>query len=154
MAIFVTDEVVTAAKLNLLFPAGPDWQAWTPTLTNLTLGSGSVVARYLQIGKTVVGYFRFTYGSGSAVGTNPTFSLPISSSASYSTLMPLGSASLFDSGTAVFKGHVRWQSSTTAIIDVFGAAATYVTSTSVTATVPFTWTTNDARGCSFTYEVA
>jgi hypothetical protein len=29
------------------------WAAWTPTLANITLGNGTVTARYQQIGKTV-----------------------------------------------------------------------------------------------------
>ena len=46
----------------------PTGSAWTPTLTNLTLGNGAVVARYQLAGDTCNFRFRFTLGSTSAVG--------------------------------------------------------------------------------------
>jgi len=54
------------------------WQAWTPTLTNITLGNGTIVARYQQIGKTINFEVLFTMGSTSAMGSVPQVSMPVS----------------------------------------------------------------------------
>ena len=36
------------------------WRTYTPTLTNLTLGNGTLTAKYAQTGKIVTVYFNFT----------------------------------------------------------------------------------------------
>jgi hypothetical protein len=54
------------------------WQAWVPTLTNLTIGNGTIVAGYtVVLGKTVRFFFRILFGSTTAVTGAPGFSLPI-----------------------------------------------------------------------------
>jgi hypothetical protein len=52
------------------------WVAYTPTLINLTVGNGTVVARGKRIGKTIFFSFHFTLGSTSAVALSPQFTLP------------------------------------------------------------------------------
>src|SRR5258706_593917 len=66
-----------AAILAALHGATDAWTTWSPTLTNLTLGSGALTAKYRQVGKTVDIRGRFVYGIGSAVGTDPSFTLPV-----------------------------------------------------------------------------
>jgi len=127
------------------------WTAWTPTLTNLTLGTGTVVARYRRLGKTLDYKFIFTYGAGSAVGTSPTFSLPYTMYSGYSMADPLGDVILLDSGTATRRGSTRWASSTT--LEILSYSTTGILTT-VTATVPQTWAAGDTMSCAGTLELA
>lgn len=122
----------------------PPWQTWTPTLTNLTLGNGSVLAVYQQIGKSVFYRFRFTRGSsGSAVGTLPTISLPVMPSADYVADEPIGTVCLIDAGANQYDGQMIYSGSGNARFKVSNSASTYASLVDVTATVPFTWGSGD-----------
>jgi hypothetical protein len=127
------------------------WSVWTPTLTNLTLGSGTVTARHLTIGKTMVWRFKFLYGASSAVGTSPQFTLPAAPHSSYSaTGDALGRGTLLDSGTANHPAVARLVSGST--VEIFRETDTsHVT---ITSTVPWTWTTNDSLSVGGTIELA
>ncbi len=92
-----------------------DWTTWTPTLTNITQGTGTITARYRKQKKTGQFRFKFKLNSGSAIGTSPRISLPFTLHASYVTLedgLP-GTVMLYDSGTANFIGTLRIINSTT-----------------------------------------
>jgi hypothetical protein len=129
------------------------WTAWTPTLTNLTLGSGTVVAKYQQIGKTVKFRFEFTLGAGSAVGTSPTFSLPVIA-ASMSAYDIVGRSTLNDTGTRQYLGFVNLPNTTTAGITAEAADSSYVYAFGITATAPHTWATTDVITAVGQYEAA
>ena len=63
---------------NLLALSG-NWQAWTPTWAGTTVGNGTVVARYTQIGKTVHFQVLLTFGSTTTfagTGVDTTFTPP------------------------------------------------------------------------------
>ena len=125
------------------------WQAWTPTLTNLTLGNGTVLARYIQIGKVVHFRFVFTLGTTSAVGTDPNFTLPVAASADHVADEPIGRGLLDDTGVAGRPAHVWWLSGDKGRIIYLAPGASIVTSTS-----PHTWGSTDKILLSGTYEAA
>jgi len=130
------------------------WNSWTPTLTNLTLGNGTQSAAHHRIGRTIHFRWKFTLGSTSAVGTSPQFTLPVAAHADYAINMPMGTASLLDSGVALYLGWgIMINASTVAPVAVNSAGAT-ATNASVTATVPFTWATGDVIMVTGTYEAA
>jgi hypothetical protein len=61
------------------------WSAWTPTWTGLTIGNGTVQARYIQIGKTVSFELRVDFGSTTALtATQGEFTLPATANSSVS----------------------------------------------------------------------
>ena len=135
---------------------GGAWKAWTPTLTNWTVGANAVNAKYIQIGKTVFFRLYWKFGAGAAMGTGAFFSLPVTS-ISYpgaAELQVLGTGSVLDVGTATYGVQVVWSTTTTAMLQVFGVAATYPTAATFSATVPMTWTSNDELYVSGTYEAA
>ena len=135
------------ARLDVIEGA---WVTWSPTLTNLTLGNGTVIAKRRLVVKTLDLRFKFTLGSTSAVGTNPQFSLPFTLHADYAAGMLLGIASLDDAGVAMRLGCLDVISSTVArLVYVSGGAIT-----SVTATVPHTWGTGDSLTAQATVELA
>jgi hypothetical protein len=132
------------------------WGTWTPTLTNMTLGNGTVTARFLRVGRKITFYFKFVLGSTSAVGTNPVFSLPVAPSSLYSTgsVDTFGTTTILDSGVGVYSGPCFWNGGSNAILQVWNVAGTYSLVASITATVPMTWTTGDILIGTGTYEAA
>jgi len=80
--------------------SGWAWQTWSPSLSNLTLGNGTQIAKYIQIGKTVFVRYKFLLGSTSSVGTSPTISLPVTAISDYSdTTYVTGTGYSFVAGT-------------------------------------------------------
>jgi hypothetical protein len=125
------------------------WTTWTPTV-NFTLGNGSTVARYQQIGKTVNGYFKLTWGSTSAFSGQLSFTLPATPK-TYN-LAWLGTANDFGTGS------YGWIGACFSGTTVFGYGATTSTAAlsygTLDALNPFTWVSGDSLLIQFTYEVA
>lgn len=144
-AIFIGDGT---AKQSIFTSA---WKSYTPTLTNLTLGNGTVTAAYCQVGKLVVYRFIFTLGSTSAVGSAPTVTLPVTAAAAQSYSWPM---TILDNGSAFYSGSVRQASTTALNLEVYNAAGTYATQVDITATIPHTWATTDVMSFTIYYEAA
>ncbi len=150
----ITDAAVTPAKLVAGTGASWAWQSWTPTLTSLTLGNGTVTAKYIQTGKTVFFQFRFVLGSTSAVGTSPTISLPVTSTSDYGANDVIGEGHLLSAGTH-YSSACLWTSTTVMRPVAQDSSGTYLVSvTTLTATVPNTWTTGDFLQLTGTYQAA
>lgn len=147
---------VTAADDQGDFVPMNAWESWTPTLTNLTLGNGTVTAKFVRDGRGIRFRFKFKLGSTSAVGTAPTFTLPVAPHADYVSQEDnaFAVASLLDAGTALLLGGVRYDGSSVVQIFYINAAGTAAAHTQITSTVPFTWTTNDCLVVNGTYEAA
>lgn len=126
------------------------WSAWTPTLTNMTLGNGTLEARFNQLGKTVDYTFRFTLGSTSAMGTNPQFTLPVAPRAG-SIVLPLGDVIFTDTGTTNRRGYIQLNTGSTVDIIAFSTTGT---SQGVSATSPHTWAATDVLAVSGRFEAA
>lgn len=139
------------AALEAAFPLGvAAWTAWTPTLANLTLGNGTQTARYQRIGRLIVFRYKLVLGSTSAVGTGPTFTLPVAATGYTSLQDCIGPVVLIDTGTANYTGQA-FTNNTVAAMYMLNSTATL---SAITATFPFTWTTNDVLACTGTYEAA
>lgn len=128
-----------------------NWLSYTPTVVNITVGNGTLTGRYIQIGKTVFGRVEFTLGSTSAVGTSPTFSIPVTA-VTLATTESIGFATFLDSGNFLYDGFLYLSSTTVAAITAKDATSTYVRNVGVTATAPFTFGTSDAIYLYFHYE--
>jgi hypothetical protein len=132
------------------------WQAWSPTYVNLTIGNGTVVARYTRIGDTVHAFFELTFGSTTAItGATPTISTPVAAATHYSdNANAIGEAGLLDIGATGYVGSVGIKTVNQfepLAADVAGAHAAAV---GLSATVPFTWTTGDVLQFTAKYEAA
>lgn len=130
------------------------WSTWSPTLTNLTLGTGTQVARYRQSGKTVDYYWQWIYGAGSAVGTTPSFTLPVAPAAHYSTgrtgAFP-GTVHLLDNGVTERQGGVKISTGSTLVITYWTAAPAQA---DITNAAPWTWAAADGFTIFGSYEAA
>lgn len=136
------------------------WDSWTPTLTNLTIGNGTVTARYKQIGKTVFYRLVITLGSTSSMGTGPTFTLPVTPKTiggSGSGSIKIGDAHYEDNGTTSVEGMVYMNaaspSSTVTLVST-NAAGTYIQGATVNSTSPFTFGNGDEIRVTGFYEVS
>ena len=147
-----TGKVTIADSTNL----GGAWQTWTPTLTNMTLGNGTVTAKYIQIGKTVFFRFAFVFGSTSTMGSIPRFSLPVTAASHAGSLgsILLGTANAYDNATNNFDCVAVLNSTTDAIIRVIQASGTNSLQANITSTNPMTWTTSDELHVIGQYEAA
>jgi hypothetical protein len=92
-------------------------------------------------------------GTTSAIGTDPSFTLPAAPVTSYNGSV-IGEAQLHDTGTADIVGRPRSTTGSGVTFVSVNSAGTYATDEGVTATAPFTWTTTDYLFASGTYEAA
>lgn len=138
------------------------WTAWTPTLTGLTLGNGSLAGcKYIQIGKTVHFRFNLTFGSTSAVTAAGQFTLPVTSIDYNTGASTLHYTNAFgvatfkdDSAGAVAHGPCMAYDTTHATLDLWLVNGTYTSTAAISAVTPFTWTTSDSVAAMGTYEAA
>lgn len=149
---------------HLVASAGTSWawQSWTPTWTNLTVSSSTVVAKYQQVGKTVHFRINVILGGGNAPGAGVTdFTLPVTAAsygnASNGAFPPIGITRCEDIGNESYMGLVDMPSSTKARPLLYNDSATGgngLTTNALTATIPFTWANGDEFTITGTYEAA
>lgn len=157
VAANITSGILTNAMLSTSAgELGGAWNTWSPTLTNITQGNGSVVARYFNQGKTVHFYFKFTMGSTSSMGTAPRFSLPFSANTNYDSINSIISRAIcVDAGTATYHSIGILANSYADILFRYESiSGSIITNTAISSTAPFTWGTSDYLFISGTYERA
>lgn len=124
--------------------------AFTPTWTNLTVGNATQTAQYIQIGKFVYVEGSLTLGSTTSVSTSPRITLPVTIGTTRPAVIPFNTY-YGDAGVGIFYGLCQVESAGT-ILYATNVAGTYPSQANVTATIPFSWTTNDVISYSFIYE--
>lgn len=133
------------------------WASYTPTWTNLSVGNGTVVAKYVKVNKTVIARLSLVFGSTTSVSGDVIFTLPVTRAAFAGSagLMPIGQGGALDASVpAAFSAVICTPSTTTANFRFMNSSATYVTRDGATASVPFTWTTSDELAAQIVYEAA
>lgn len=135
--------------------SGWTWTTYAPTLTNITQGNGVLTANYIQIGKTVFVKIKFILGNTSAMGTGPTFSLPVTANSYYSDGNAMCGWGIVTAGGVESEIVSQLRSTTTVRPTLVGGAATYLGPTAnISASVPGSWTTSDFINIQFFYEAA
>lgn len=125
----------------------PAYFNFTPSWTNLTPGSGTNTGKYMIIGNYIFITTHFAYGSGSAVGSTPTLTLPVTIG-TYPTNGYIGSIICKDDNTGnLYPGYMTKEG----YCLVYNAAGTYLVHVAATASVPFTWTTSDLLTTDISY---
>jgi len=147
----LTNGIVSNNKLKTgAGEPGGAWNAFTPSWANITIGNGTNVGFYKQIGKAVFVRTKLTFGTTSAMGTAPEMTLPVTSVNYGATLTDwLGLAYLQGN-----LGVVRWRTTTTVDPTVINTASTYGGQNGVNATIPVTWASTNVLSMDFNYEAA
>jgi hypothetical protein len=135
---------------NLDYLYGGSWTSWTPTLTNITVGDGTRVSVYQQIGKTVRWRFKLTFGSTSSFGAGPTFTLPVTAHANYTVGVTAGNVSGYDASLVQKYAGMAFYDASGRIFAANQASPI----SAFSSTVPFTWTTSDVFAAEGFYEAA
>ena len=128
------------------------WVSFTASWNNLTIGNGTGVYKYLQVGKILFVKYKVTLGSTTVIGTNPNVSLPINPAAGAGGFLSY-SLKLTDSGVGTFNGAVDEDGNRLYLATGITSGA-FLNGGTISATSPFTWTTNDSISFDVMYEVA
>ena len=154
----IADAAITNAKLSTSTDEPGAWYDYTPTLTNVTLGNGTVSARYCVIGKTLFYEGKITRGSTTSFTSTVQISFPKTiSSTTKQGEQNYGFATCIDFGNAIYPAYVTYGSTTLFNIVVPRADGTYVNTNSanvVNGTVPFTWGSGDILTWNIITEIA
>lgn len=124
------------------------WTAFTPSLTNLTIGNGSLTGSYARIGKTSFVEVLVVFGSTTSVSGQVSLTgLPTNNLAS-ATAQRLGHLMMFDNDTGgSFTGTAISAGNTSATLLTQGAPCGVVS-----ATGPFTWAVSDQLHIFLNYQ--
>jgi hypothetical protein len=147
---FTAGQVLTAAQMNAI----GEWIDYTPTWTNLTVGNAVQDFRYIKVNKFISVVGVITLGSTSSITGTLSFTLPQTAVTYASANERFGVGTFEDAGTDAYDAWVLYGSTTTARLRVPLASGTYINTTAVSSTVPFTWTTSDRISVNFIYEAA
>ena len=128
---------------------GGTYSTWSPTFSGLTVGNGTLTARYTQIGKLVNFIFIFRLGSTSSVSGRIDVSVPVAEARNTAPF----TAQFDDSGVGSTAGYVSIESGYFAT-RAMNSSGTYTTLGDTTASVPFTWANLDFIYFTGTYEAA
>jgi hypothetical protein len=130
-------------------PAEPSWTTWSPTVTGLTKGNGTEVARYRNNGKMVDIFYQFTLGSTSSITGQVYLTPPINSVYD----LTIACAFMFDTAGGYYPSAI-YMPKTVIYLKTLGTGGTYLDLGQLTSTTPFTWNTTDMFNFNFSYEVA
>lgn len=147
----IADGTLTNAKLATgAGQPGGAWDSWSPSYTNVTVGNGTVVAKYKQVGKTITGEFSLTFGNTTSFSGEVSIGVPVTAARASRNV---GVANILDTGAANKPGVAIL--SDTSNFKVYVVTGTNDTRMNlVSNTVPQSWTTGDILTFNFIYEAA
>lgn len=135
----------------------PQWFNWTPTLTNFTIGSGTLTCKFTLIGKTVKFRFYLTCSGSTGSASQFKFSLPITAAShpGVVNVWPIGNVNISNNGVSQVLGTVNLSSTTLAQFEYLNVS-TYVRMDNnlVTNAAPFDASNGDEFYAWGTYEAA
>jgi hypothetical protein len=132
------------------------YTAYTPTLTNITIGNGTITAYYCRVNDFVHAIGKILFGSTTVVtGANINATLPVNADTS-PTNVPWGWVSFVDqsAGSIVQGTNSLSGSGDRAWFQVLVATGSYATMSNISATVPFTWADTDYISFNICYKAA
>jgi len=134
------------------------YTGYTPTLTNLTLGNGTMTTSYCQVNNFVHFWGRIVVGTTTTfTGSAVRISLPINTDSTFGGSFgnTPGNVLCRDaSAGSSFQGAGIMFGVTTAILETFLASGTFVSNVGVTQTQPMTWASTDILSWNFYYKAA
>lgn len=153
----VGNSLISAAMVSYSeCPLGfPQWFNFTPTLGNITIGTGGSAANVAAlsiVGGVVKVRGRIVLGtSGASISGTGTLTIPTASSNEFSSNSLCGYAVVYDSSAGTYYRGDCWISNTTIYFETINVASTYPTNAVINATVPMTWAASDSLSYIFEY---
>lgn len=152
----VTDTMLNTEirdQFNSIFAA---WTSYTPTwtaaTTNPVLGNGTLVGRYLKVGRTCTAHINLTMGSTTTYGAgNYSFALPATTANAGCTY--IGHAHLL-SGSTRWMGQFVISPAATSASPFFPSTSTNTTAAFMQPTVPVTLASGHQLRITIQYETA
>tara|TARA_R100000365_G_C2746946_1_gene76472 strand:- start:1831 stop:2460 length:630 start_codon:yes stop_codon:yes gene_type:complete len=126
-----------------------DWKAYTPTATNAS--GGTLAGTFMRLGKTI--HVGVRHLSPTITG-QPTYLLPVAAADTATYWFDGGGVARDNSPATEFQLVARKISDTSVGPYLLAIPTTYTQFANVSATVPFTWATNDFIDLRFSYEAA
>lgn len=153
----MTSHNVDFTNMGVVSPnTSGQWKDFVPSWTNLSVGNGTIRAKYYQIGKIVVVDVFLLFGTTTSITGTVRMTLPVEMPASIASYNwhRVGMCQLVDEGSAVYGGTLNSQLSSTEIqFYVESANGTYVSpGAAVNATTPHTWANTDKISFNIVYE--
>ena len=160
-----TTTPITAASLNnveafleSISTVADAWTSYTPTWTNLTVGTSVQDSKYLNAGKLYVVRLKITLGSGFSISGGPEWTLPdgVSFRSDYVGTTPVGNGYMLKAGGSAFAAYVTPGAGVLnrARFAVHTVSGSNITFGGATATSPATWAANDIFTAQFMFEAA
>ena len=157
--------VLVAGGLDAEVLASQAWTAYTPSWTNVTLGTSPTnTGRSMKLGRTVLAQGILTLGTSGDVTGNPTMTLPYAATTS---LNQMGVARFIDSSASlVVAGYVVADASTPTVANFYAPGTQVITDASpdpvtvltphavLGASHPCDWAAGDSIRWALTYEAA
>jgi hypothetical protein len=131
---------------------GGAWTSYTPTLQSITLGNGTLVGKYAQIGNMVFVVVTLDLGSTTTISTFPRFSLPVAAELYSGNI--LGGAQLTDAGVVNYAGIVAMEDANTVQVYCQKSSTNHIQYDFIGGTTPFTWVTGDKIWFQISYKAA
>ena len=153
-----TTAVATTAFVTTANQLLGTYTAYTPTLSGITIGNGTIDAKYCRVNDFVHVIGRIVLGSTSSVTGTSYLTLPVNCDAIQSPdTGSLGDMYFVDaSAGSVYpsNGITSGSLAGRAYISALFASGTYLSRGNISATVPFTWATGDSISFNFYYKAA
>lgn len=148
----------SSAQVTSGLIASEAWTPYTPTWvssgTAVSLGNGTLLGRYIKIGRTVIGAIYFSPGSTSTFGTGTyVWSLPVAPSNSIFSFQIIGDAKGYNGGAncnavATINGSGQF------VRAIYSATWPAGAETQFGQLTPWTWVSGNDLTINFTYESA
>lgn len=122
------------------------WTAFTPALTNITIGNGVLGCAYMRVGRSVSYRISLIWGTTTSASGTQTFALPVAAHAIYVANSNIGVATAVGGGTGAGGAAIVITAATT--------VAVLINAGFVNATVPGVFANGDGVWISGTYEAA
>ena len=129
------------------------WTTYTPTWTGLSVGNGTVTARYVKFNTTAIVKLRLVFGTTSTMTGPADATLPVSP-ANYSGVPMLGWATYQDSGGTIYSGAPAWISGSTVRFIRWINSSNNIVNAELSNVAPFTWGNTDTIDATIIYETA
>lgn len=135
------------------------YTAYTPTISGLTLGNGTLSSSYCRVNNFVHFFGKVVFGTTTAITSGLSGTLPINldSAIATATGADLGSVSFRDVSAALTfdgTGRAGASSATSFFIEVWLTSGTYSQNSGVSASIPFTWANTDILSWNLYYKAA